>query len=286
MVHTKEIWDASAYDKANGQQFRDAEEMIKNIEDDNLGEVGVIIDIGCGSGNVTKMVSGRIPHKKMYALDFDSQMVDYADKTHNDGTIEYFVQNIDVPWEDLDDRLKSLEGKVDVVWSNRVLHWIKNKKRAVDTIGRLLKKDGGRCYVNITLLRDLSEFASEEEKKENAKYINQPTHKQQLADWTEYFNKCGLTKVDVTMLFKKWVYESEEEFDSIEESAAPALTKTLLLREDVPEERKDAAVLKYSRILKKSFQVKYGVNYLAADTYKPDGVSVYYEQFRILGIKQ
>jgi trans-aconitate methyltransferase len=285
MVHTKEIWDASVYDKANGQQFRDADEMIKTIIDDNLGEVDIILDIGCGSGNVTKMLSSRIPHKKMYAFDFDAQMVEYANETYNDGTIEYFVQSIDVPWDDLDERLKKLEGKIDIIWSNRVLHWIKDKKRAVNTIGRLLKKNGGRCYVNITLIRDLNEFATEEEKKENVKYISQPSHKQTLDNWTEYFNQCGLTKVSVNMLLKKWVYESAEELDSIEESASILLTKTLLLRKDVPKDEIEGAVQKYSRLLKKSFQSKYGDNYLAEDS-KHDGLSVYYEQFRILGVKE
>jgi len=284
MVHAKEIWDAGKYNKANGQQYRDAEETIQHILDDNLGEVDIIVDIGCGSGNVTKMVSTRVPHKRMLAVDFDAQMVEYADKNYNDGTIEYFVQDMNVPWEKLDERLKSLEGKVDIVWSNRVLHWVKYKQQAVNIISRLMKKDGGRCYINTTLIRDISEFVAPEEKAEMEKVLDNPHNDKQMENWRKYFGNCGLSKVVYKELQKNWTYDTDEEFDTIEISASKILLDKLLMRDDIPETERESIVKKYSPILMNSFCSKYGENYLDPN-FKFDGKTVYYEQYRILGVK-
>jgi len=167
------IWDADDYNKSNGSQYRDAKEMIDQIIKDGANKPDmIVVDIGCGSGNVTKILCKSLSPKKLLASDFDAQMVSYAKNNSSDERIEYFVQDISVPFENLDERLKNLEGKVDLVWSNRVLHWIPEelKERAVKTIARLLKP-GGRSYVNLTIQRDLTEFSSDAEKKRNRQIL-------------------------------------------------------------------------------------------------------------------
>jgi len=278
----KKIWDAGGYDRTNGQQFRDAEETIQNIIDDNSDEVNIIVDLGCGSGNVTKLLSSRIQHRsKILACDFDAKMIEYADKTHNDGTIAFFVQNIELPWEMLDKRLRDVEGKVDIVWSNRVLHWLKDKQTAANTIGRLLKK-GGRCYVNTTLSRDLNEFASNEEKEENVRYLRPETLEMQLNGWKECFNNCGLSKVNTQMFLKSWVYSSIDEFREMEETTVESYAKRFL-RDDLPQNVMESVIRKYGDLFLKAFQTKFGEDF--NDTKNHNPLNVYYEQFRIIGIK-
>lgn len=281
MGHSKEIWDASGYDKTSGQQYRDAKETIDKILQDNLGQVDIILDIGCGCGNSTKMLSSYVPHKKIYACDFDAQMISYANEKHNDGTIEYFVQNFDLPWDKLDQRLKDLEGKVDLVWSNRCLHWVSDKANAAKIIGRLLKP-GGRCYVNTTLTRDLFEFCSEEEKQEYLKDVDMQTHQQQFDEWKQVFGDCGLSQVNVEMLFKDWFYPTEEDYIQMEGSAlGPYFMR--LVRKNVSQEKRQELAKKFVPKFHKAISAKYGENFEQMTNY--DKRQIYYEQFRIIGTK-
>ncbi len=41
----------------------------------------IILDIGCGSGNVTKILSEKIQHNRIVALDVDPEMVKFSQQT-------------------------------------------------------------------------------------------------------------------------------------------------------------------------------------------------------------
>src|SRR2546426_12336322 len=109
----------------------------------------IIIDIGCGTGNVTLMLNKQVPHKRIVAFDISPVMVDYAKKNYPDPSIEYMVQDISVQWDKLHPQIKELEGKVSLVFSNRVLHWVIDKQTMANNIARLLKP-GGKFYASIT----------------------------------------------------------------------------------------------------------------------------------------
>jgi len=56
---------AESYNNINGPQLRDAQELLQQIKEEVLDKnekVGLILDVGCGSGNVTQIMADFIPH--------------------------------------------------------------------------------------------------------------------------------------------------------------------------------------------------------------------------------
>lgn len=227
-------------------------------------------------------------------MDFDPKMIEYAVKNNNNsGTIEYFTQDIGMPFVELDDRLKQLDGKVDLIWSNRVLHWVPDKQMAVRTISRILKP-GGRCYVNISLFRDLHEFFSDDEREKAEVYLKFPKLEAVFNEWKTLFDDAGFSRVDVEFLNKDYTYESTERFKKMSGNPLQPLQYFIERMEktkafdDLPVEKKEVLKQKYVEMMMKSSLTKFGTNPEELDFRRvatQTSVSTYYEQFRVLCIK-
>jgi trans-aconitate 2-methyltransferase len=68
-------WNAERYDKVSTIQ---EEFALKLIQLRNWTGKEIVIDAGCGSGRVTKMLAKEIPNGKIYAVDNDVNMIDKA----------------------------------------------------------------------------------------------------------------------------------------------------------------------------------------------------------------
>jgi len=146
------------------------------------------VDIGSGSGNVTKQLCNRIPHKRIVALDIDSDMTQFARQNHSSNTIEYITEDISKPWDQLNITLKELEGKVSLVFSNRVLHWVEDKEIATKNMSKLLKT-GGRILINISAIQDLSQHLSQEF---NENFVKIPSIDEQFEIWRNLLVNNGI----------------------------------------------------------------------------------------------
>lgn len=269
------------YHATNGAQHVDMREVLNRIFQDGVTDVKTVVEIGCGSGNVTKMVAETLPFEKMYAFDIDSDMVDLARKVNEGNTsIEFFVQDVSVPWEELNSTLRDLEGKVDLIWSNRVLHWVKDDLRplAARNIVRLLRP-GGRTYINTTLTCDINETLPSEEKAENEKLMKIPSKDTQLEWWTKYFTDAGLSPLTVEYFDKIWDYGTPEIYQTVGnyfhfwKRYIPA---------KIPVEQHDEIIEKFKGLFLRSYCSARGQPPLESI----DGVTVsHYGQFRIIGTK-
>lgn len=101
--------------------------------------MGIIVDVGCGTGNLTNMLSLQIKHKMIIGLDNSDKMIEFAKNNHNFKTSNYVKVDITDDWEQLEDQLNLTERTVDLVVSLYCLHWIKDKQKALENISRLLK---------------------------------------------------------------------------------------------------------------------------------------------------
>ncbi|HHD78187.1 MAG TPA: class I SAM-dependent methyltransferase [Epsilonproteobacteria bacterium] len=86
-----------------------------------------ILDVGCGEGTLAVEIERR--GAKVIGIDMSPQMVTEA----KDNGIEAYVGSVtDLPYE----------GAFDAVFSNAMLHWVKDAKGAVQNIAKALKKGG------------------------------------------------------------------------------------------------------------------------------------------------
>ncbi len=128
-------WDAATYDRVADPQEAWAREV---LERSGIGPGDVVLDAGCGSGRITRLLLER--GARVLAVDADPAMVAVARRALPPG--------VDVRRQDLLDL--TVPEPVDVVFSNAVFHWITDHDRlfarlraALRPGGRLVAQCGG-----------------------------------------------------------------------------------------------------------------------------------------------
>jgi trans-aconitate 2-methyltransferase len=143
-------WDARLYDKVSSFQEGWARKML----DERLPLSGdeTVLDGGCGSGRVTKMLVERLPEGRVIGVDAAPSMIEHAREALGDRAT---LVNADLTV--LSPALLEREagiGVVDVVFSNATFHWIPDHAalfRALHSIirpgGRLVAQCGAEGNV-------------------------------------------------------------------------------------------------------------------------------------------
>jgi trans-aconitate 2-methyltransferase len=134
-------WDAVTYDRVSDPQVEWARAVLERLE---LRGDETVLDAGCGSGRVTKMLLEKLPDGHVIAVDSSPSMVEHA-REALDGRAT--VLRADLAELELDER-------VDAVFSNAVFHWIGDHERlfgrlhaALCSGGRLVAQCGGKGNV-------------------------------------------------------------------------------------------------------------------------------------------
>ncbi|PAB59744.1 malonyl-ACP O-methyltransferase BioC [Anaeromicrobium sediminis] len=121
---------AREYDKyANVQKIMG--DKLVNLIDNK--KVHSILEIGCGTGYVTKKLVNDFPNGSITALDLAPGMIEYAQERVNSNKVNFICGDI----ESMD-----LEGKYDLIISNATFQWFNNLKETVDKLHDLLTPHG------------------------------------------------------------------------------------------------------------------------------------------------
>jgi len=127
---TTRDWDAATYDRVSGPQVAMAGPVIERLA---LRGYETVLDAGCGSGRVTKLLLERLPEGRVIAVDAAPSMVEEARAALGD--------RVEVIRSDLTEL--ELEEHVDAVFSNAVFHWVPDHD-ALFARMRALLRPGGR----------------------------------------------------------------------------------------------------------------------------------------------
>ena len=99
-------------------------------------EPATILDIGCGTGNLTRLLVDKFPQARIASIDFAEAMVEQArDKMRGS-------QNVTFQCIDGEDFIKNTTEKYDLVISNATLQWFTDLPKTFHHLGRVLSKDG------------------------------------------------------------------------------------------------------------------------------------------------
>jgi len=219
------------FDQVNHAHLRDANNLLDRIIDEKGYEFDIVLDIGCGSGRVTNLLDSRLHCHKIVAVDIDLKSIKYAAHHYASPRIQYLAQDIALPWSQLDPKIQALEGKVDLVFSNRVLHWIENKNQAVANFYRLLKPNAGALYANITTLWDLFYDLTAEEKESYDRLIHIPSEDEQVDQLHALFSKNHFEDINIEASVLRQLHPSAE-FKSVILPYFPNLTKKYMIEKD------------------------------------------------------
>jgi trans-aconitate 2-methyltransferase len=129
-------WDADAYHRVSGPQVAMSKPVIDRLE---LVGDETVLDAGCGSGRVTRLLLERLPRGRVIAVDASPEMVARA-------RVELADAAADVREADLA-RLRLGDGEqVDAVFSNATFHWIADHDALFASLALALRS-GGRVSV-------------------------------------------------------------------------------------------------------------------------------------------
>ena len=129
-------WNADAYHRVSGPQVAMSEAVLDRLE---LTGDETVVDAGCGSGRVTRLLLDRLPRGRVIAVDASPDMV-VRTKAELAGTAA------DVRQADLA-ALRLHDGEqADAVFSNATFHWIPDHEALFASLAAALRP-GGRLSV-------------------------------------------------------------------------------------------------------------------------------------------
>lgn len=132
-------WDAQTYDKVSRLvQYRWGK-MVLNWRKWDGNET--VMDAGCGSGLLTNLLAKRVPNGRVYAVDTDLRMLKQAEMNlkgiGNVELIQFDLAQVKIP------------EKLDVIFSNAALHWVKDHEQVFRHFWDLLKSSTERAQLLI-----------------------------------------------------------------------------------------------------------------------------------------
>lgn len=128
------IWSSEQYNKFIKERTQPSIDLVEKINTENPKN---IIDIGCGPGNSTKILSDRFPNAHIIGADNSSDMIENAKSSYPDCEFILFDANKD---------FDTMNRKYDIVFSNACIQWIPNHhvllKNMIDVLN-----DGGTLAI-------------------------------------------------------------------------------------------------------------------------------------------
>lgn len=107
------IWDPGQYLKFEAERLRPAVDLLARVA---LDAPRAIVDVGCGTGNVTRLLGERWPEARIVGVDSSSAMLEQARAATQGDTRYTFVEADLSTWNS--------SAPVDLVFSNAALHWL------------------------------------------------------------------------------------------------------------------------------------------------------------------
>ncbi len=113
-VHHSKIagksWNPAQYLKFGGHRLRPALELLDRVP---LAAPAVVFDLGCGPGEVTRLLAERWPSAQVYGLDNSPEMLDKA-----------AAEPSRVQWIEADLAAWQPAEAPDLIYANATLHWV------------------------------------------------------------------------------------------------------------------------------------------------------------------
>lgn len=121
-------WNPEQYLKFAGLRLQPALELLDRV---SVESPHLICDLGCGTGNVTRIIADRWPDAKVIGIDNSAEMLAKAGE-----------QASRIEWVEADIARWAPAGKPDLIYSNAALHWIEHHEELFPRLMGFLANDG------------------------------------------------------------------------------------------------------------------------------------------------
>jgi len=131
--------NAASYDTYARVQKKMAAELLNisafDFADDQADLA--ILEIGCGTGHLTRQLLSSFPNAAITAVDIAPGMIEFARERVKNGQVEFSCLDIEEA---------VLEKKYDIIISNTTFQWFNNLEGTIEKLGQMLKNNGAIAF--------------------------------------------------------------------------------------------------------------------------------------------
>ena len=180
-------WNPEQYHKFQAQRSAPFFDLLKLVAvRPNLQ----VVDLGCGTGELTKQLSEALPGSNTLGLDFSLEMLEKA-KQYANPSLRFEHGN-----------QAELTGKWDLIFSNAALQWTENHANLIPNLFEKLNEDGqlavqipsNHFHISHQIIR---ETANEEPFKSVLNGFNRQSPVLSIEYYAEILFKCGARDITV-----------------------------------------------------------------------------------------
>jgi trans-aconitate 2-methyltransferase len=121
-------WDPSLYHRFSDHRLRPALELLARVP---LSAPTVVYDLGCGTGQVTRLLAERWPAAAVHGLDHSKEML--AQASREPGQVHWIEADIS-QWQP--------DQPADLIYANASLHWLEGHRELFPGLVGYLKARG------------------------------------------------------------------------------------------------------------------------------------------------
>ena len=121
-------WDPEQYLRFADERLQPAIDLLRRVDSTNPS---VICDLGCGAGNVTRLLAARWPAARIVGVDSSAEMLSKA---------RAVLPSVD--WREADMATFEPDVAPDLIFSNAALHWMGDHPRLFGRLFALLAPGG------------------------------------------------------------------------------------------------------------------------------------------------
>ncbi len=202
-------WDPNGYASHSDSQKEWAVELLGKLE---LKGDEHVLDIGCGDGKVTKLISERVPDGRVVGIDSSKDMIEFASSRFPGSKYN------NLKFVNMDANQIEFEESFDVVFSNAALHWIKDHRpvlkgiyRALRPKGKAVVQMGGKGNAN-SVVEILHEMMEHDEWKEYFKDFSFPYGFYTPEEYEKWLIGAGFKVIRMELIEKHRIHNSMDEF--------------------------------------------------------------------------
>ena len=128
-------WDPGQYHKFSDHRRRPAVELLARVPPDD--DPGLVVDLGCGSGEITRLLAARWPGAAVQAVDNSPDMLDRARTGATEGG-----GGPGIEWVEADIAAWSPPSPPGLVYANASLQWVDGHEALFPRLFRALAPGG------------------------------------------------------------------------------------------------------------------------------------------------
>ena len=200
-------WDASDYAKHSSNQYDWAMELIPKLK---LKGDETLLDIGCGDGKITAILSSYLPHGQVVGVDSSEEMTTLARQSFP------HCHYPNLSFLRMDARELTFREEFDVAFSNAALHWIIDHQAVLSGVTESLDK-GGQLLFQMAgkgnaqeILTVLEELISEKDCKSYFKNFSFPYGFYGPEEYRVWLQEAGLKAERIELFPKDMKFQGKE----------------------------------------------------------------------------